>query len=51
MRMGAALILSVGKRQEPVGNVYLLKRDVHDGDNSRIGEPSVIGHDVLLSRY
>jgi hypothetical protein len=27
MRMGAALILSVGKRQEPVGNVHLLKRD------------------------
>jgi len=36
MRMGAALILRVGKRQEPIGNVHLLKRDVHDGGNSRI---------------
>ena len=51
MRMGAALILSAGKRQEPVGNVHLLKRDVHDSGNSRIGEPSVTGHGVLLSGY
>jgi hypothetical protein len=48
MRMGAALILSVGKRQEPLGDVHLLKRDVHDGGNSRIGEPSVTGHGFLF---
>jgi hypothetical protein len=36
MRMRAALILSVGKRQEPVSNVHVLKRDVHDGGNSRM---------------
>ena len=51
MRMRATLILSVGKRQEPVGNVHPLKRDVHDGANSGIGKPSVTGHGVLLSGY
>ena len=51
MRMRAALILSVGKRQEPLGDVNLLKRDVHDGGNSRIGEHSVTGHGFLLSGY
>ena len=37
MHMGAALILSAWKPQEPVGNIHLLKRDVHDGGNSGIG--------------
>jgi hypothetical protein len=51
MRMGAALILSIGKRKKPVGNVHLLKRNVHDGGNGRVGEASVIDHGVLLSGH
>ena len=51
IRMGAALILSIGKRKKPVGNVHLFKSDLHDGGNGRVGEAAVTDHGVLPSSY